>query len=87
MESASARRQSFEAAGLNKLPVGLSASGAVGETRGATVGDQSLRKAGWESLVSFKAGKTVRFEELAHQRREGNLVAEARFFYDPAQLK
>jgi hypothetical protein len=29
----------------------------------------------------------VRFEELAHQRWEGELMAEARFFYDPAQLK
>jgi hypothetical protein len=48
MESASARRQSFGAAGVtlpSVLPEGLSASCAVGETRGAMVGDQSLRKA------------------------------------------
>ena len=44
MESASARRQSIQAAGV-KLPEGLSASCAVGVTRGAMVGDQSLRKA------------------------------------------
>ncbi len=44
MESASALRQSFGAAGV-KLPEGLSASCAVGVTRGAMVGDQSLRKA------------------------------------------
>ena len=44
MESASALRQSFEAAGV-KLPEGLSASGAVGVTRGAMMGDQSLGKA------------------------------------------
>jgi hypothetical protein len=47
-ESASARRQSLRAAGV-KLPEGLSASCAVGVTRGAMVGDQSLRNAveGW----------------------------------------
>ncbi len=45
MESASARRQSFEAAGM-MLPEGLSACGAVGVTRGAMVGDQSAVQ-GW----------------------------------------
>jgi hypothetical protein len=48
MESASARRQSLRTAGV-ELPEGLSASCAVGVTRGAMVGDQSWRKAreGW----------------------------------------
>ena len=48
IESASARRQSFAAAGVtlpSVLPQGLSASCAVGVTQGAIVGDQSLRKA------------------------------------------
>ena len=41
----------------------------------------------WVFEIEDKNGKTVRFEELAHQRWEGNLVAEEKFFYDPAQLK
>lgn len=31
-------------------------------------------------------GKTVRLEELAWQRWEGERIAEERFFYDPAQM-
>jgi SnoaL-like domain len=41
----------------------------------------------WVFEIQDKLGKTVRFEELAHQRWEGDLMAEERFFYDPAQLK
>jgi hypothetical protein len=41
----------------------------------------------WVFEIQDKKGKTVRFEELAHQRWEGNLMAEERFFYDAAQLK
>jgi len=41
----------------------------------------------WVFEIQDKKGKTVLFEELAHQRWEGNLMAEERFFYDPAQLK
>jgi hypothetical protein len=29
----------------------------------------------------------MRFEELAYQRWEGNLMVEEQFFYDPAQFK
>jgi SnoaL-like domain len=41
----------------------------------------------WVFEIRDKGGKTLRFEELAHQRWEGDLMAEERFFYDPAQLK
>ncbi len=41
----------------------------------------------WVFEIQDKKGKSTRFEELAHQRWEGNLMAEERFFYDPAQLK
>jgi len=51
MESASARRQSFEAVGV-KFPQGPSAHGDVGVTRGAMAGDQSLCKGRWE-ILSF----------------------------------
>jgi hypothetical protein len=34
-----------------------------------------------------KAGKPVRFEELAYQRWVGNLIVQEQFFYDPAQFK
>jgi len=39
-------------------------------------------------VFEFKArdGKAVRFEELAHQRWERDLIAEEQFFYDPAQF-
>jgi hypothetical protein len=41
----------------------------------------------WVFEIEDKKGKTVRFEELAHQRWEGDLMAQEQFFYDPAQLK
>jgi len=41
----------------------------------------------WVFEIEDKKGKTVRFEELAHQRWEGEFMAEERFFYDPAQFK
>jgi ketosteroid isomerase-like protein len=41
----------------------------------------------WVFEIRDKKGKAVRFEELAHQRWEGELMTEERFFYDPAQLK
>ncbi len=41
----------------------------------------------WIFEIEDKKGKTVRFEELAHQRWEGNLVAQEQFFYDPSQVK
>ena len=41
----------------------------------------------WVFEIQDKQGKTMSFEELAHQRWEGNLIAEERFFYDPAQFK
>lgn len=37
--------------------------------------------------VSKKSGRAVRFEELAYQRWEGELIAQEQFFYDPGQLK
>ena len=71
MESASALRQSLRAAGV-RLPEGLSASGAVGVTRGAMVGDQSLRKAGW-GILCFK---TAWYCSSAQGQR-GHLEAQA----------
>ena len=41
----------------------------------------------WAFAIRDKQGKTVRFEELAHQRWEGDLIAQEQFFYDPAQFK
>jgi ketosteroid isomerase-like protein len=41
----------------------------------------------WAFEIEDKKGRTVRFEELTHQRWEGELMAEERFFYDPAQFK
>ena len=41
----------------------------------------------WVFEIRDKQGRSVRFEELAHQRWEGDLVVEERFFYDPAQFK
>jgi hypothetical protein len=32
-------------------------------------------------------GSVIRIEELAHQRWEGEKIAEERFYYDPAQMK
>ena len=41
----------------------------------------------WVFEIQDKMGKTVRFEELAHQRWEGELMVEEKFFYDPAQFR
>ena len=41
----------------------------------------------WSFEIQDKKGKTVRFEELALQRWEGELMAEEKFFYGPAQFK
>ena len=32
-------------------------------------------------------GGVMRIEELAHQRWDGEKIAEERFYYDPAQMK
>ena len=42
---------------------------------------------GWVFEIEDSSGKAMRFEELAHQRWEADLVAEEKFFYDPAQFK
>ena len=41
----------------------------------------------WIFEIQDMKGKTVRFEELAHRRWEGELMAEEKFFYDPTQFK
>lgn len=41
----------------------------------------------WVFEYTTKAGKPVRFEELAYQRWEGEQIAQEQFFYDPAQFK
>ena len=41
----------------------------------------------WVFEIEDKSGKAMRFEELTHQRWEGDLIAEEKFFYDPAQFK
>jgi ketosteroid isomerase-like protein len=41
----------------------------------------------WVFDIQDKKGKIVRFEELAYQRWEGEVMAEEKFFYDPAQFK
>ncbi len=41
----------------------------------------------WVFEIEDKKGKTVKFEELAHQRWEGEFMVQEEFFYDPAQLK
>jgi hypothetical protein len=41
----------------------------------------------WLFEIKDRAGKTVRFDEMAHQRWEGELLVEEKFFYDPAQFK
>lgn len=40
----------------------------------------------WAFEIEDKRGKTMRFEELAHQRWQGELIAQEQFFYDPAQF-
>jgi hypothetical protein len=41
----------------------------------------------WIFEIEDKNGKTMRFEELAQQRWEGNYMVQEQFFYDPAQFK
>ena len=41
----------------------------------------------WVFEIHDKAGKGMKFEELAYQRWEGNLIVEEQFFYDPGQFK
>jgi hypothetical protein len=39
----------------------------------------------WLFRFDFADGTSLTMDELAHQRWEGELIAEERFFYDPAQ--
>ena len=41
----------------------------------------------WIFAFTFKGGATMRMEEIAWQRWEGERIAEEQFFYDPAQRK
>lgn len=41
----------------------------------------------WIFEIVGKDHKAMRFEELAYQRWQGDLIAEEQFFYDPAQFK
>ena len=41
----------------------------------------------WVFEYTTKAGKSVRFEELAYQRWEGDQIVQEEFFYDPGQFK
>lgn len=41
----------------------------------------------WAFDITDKQGQTMRFEEVAHQRWEGELIAQEKFFYDPAQFR
>ena len=40
----------------------------------------------WIFEFEFLDGTTMRMDELAYQRWEGERIAEEQFFYDPAQL-
>ena len=40
----------------------------------------------WVFEFEWKTGKSMRMEELAWQRWEGERIVEEQFFYDPAQL-
>ena len=40
----------------------------------------------WIFRFEFPDGSTMRMEELAYQRWEGDRVAEEKFFYDPQQM-
>ena len=40
----------------------------------------------WVFEFEWKTGKSMRMEELAYQRWEGDRIAEEHFFYDPVQL-
>ena len=41
----------------------------------------------WLFEFSATDGRTLRLEELAHQRWRGDRIAEERFYYDPVQLQ
>jgi ketosteroid isomerase-like protein len=41
----------------------------------------------WIFEFTYKDGRTTRLDELAHQRWQGDRIAEERFYYNPAQLK
>ena len=41
----------------------------------------------WIFEYTSKAGKEVRFEELAYQQWEHERIVQEQFFYDPAQFK
>jgi len=41
----------------------------------------------WVFEIEDTKGKTVRFEELAYQRWDGDFIVEEQFFYDPAQIR
>ena len=41
----------------------------------------------WVFEIHDKKGKSTRFEELALQRWEGDVIVEEKFFYDPGQFK
>lgn len=41
----------------------------------------------WIFEFAFKDASTMRMEEIAWQRWEGERIAEEQFFYDPAQRK
>jgi hypothetical protein len=40
----------------------------------------------WAFEIEDRQGRTMRFEELAHQRWDGEQIVEERFFYDPGQF-
>jgi hypothetical protein len=41
----------------------------------------------WQFEFVSKDGSTRKLDELAYQRWRGELVAEERFYYDPAQMR
>ena len=41
----------------------------------------------WLFEFEFVDGSTMRMDELAYQRWDGERIAEEKFFYDPAQLQ
>jgi ketosteroid isomerase-like protein len=41
----------------------------------------------WLFEFATSDGKVIRLEELAHQRWQGDRIAEERFYYDPVQLR
>jgi ketosteroid isomerase-like protein len=41
----------------------------------------------WRFEFTWPDGRTARLDELALQRWRGDLIAEERFYYDPAQMR